>query len=351
MDEVITYISVQQAGELQDGNYLTAAAAGEGIRKEAHSQSPGGSHDIEKAREIIRDDVLDVGPSESSAPEKVSDRSQSKRALKESWQINKGVPSSSKSDRSEASELVKGKRKKTHVNYVEDDSDSCKESDQQSTKKIKLAQSTGHDSTASVSMTCSCCGNNFSKVEDFTNHLRLRECPVVCPFVDCSYRPAEQKNYQNAYWKQSLDVLTNHIKAKHTRQAELACPMCDKRLVSPDAYRYHVSQHKNGAKFYCLGCQKFFPSELEQKHNLKYHSIQGNYPCSACGKLFATEGNLKVHSKVHSGNYAYKCEHCPKQFHQKNNLLVHCQRRHGDSRQAASGQRRKLKIRQGRVQD
>jgi hypothetical protein len=166
-------------------------------------------------------------------------------------------------------------------------------------------------------------------VDIFVNHLKRRECHVVCPFFGCGYEPSLVPGHQSIFWDKTLCTLANHIKAKHTREAKLECPVCGKKSVSFDAHRYHVKQHDNKRKFYCEPCQKFFPIVAKQKHENKYHSYLGNFPCVVCNKKFATEGNLQLHMRIHASEFAYKCEHCPRQFHQKNNLFVHCVRKHG----------------------
>jgi hypothetical protein len=180
-----------------------------------------------------------------------------------------------------------------------------------------------------VRTTCSSCERKFSCPERFIRHLKKkRSCPVVCPFDSCAYQPSSKEGFYSAYWEKTLSTLANHIRAKHTRETELECHVCGKKLVSIEAHRYHVSQHLNVKKFYCPPCQKFFPVLARKKHQLKYHSSLGTYSCSVCDKLFANDGSLKTHMQVHNGDPAYECAHCPRKFHQKNNLLVHCLRKH-----------------------
>ena len=176
---------------------------------------------------------------------------------------------------------------------------------------------------------CSFCDQQLGGVEHFIRHLKLRLCPVICPFEGCGYQPSLTVGHHSVYWSSSLTTLAHHIKAKHTHEAEFQCHICGKRLVTPEAYRYHVGQHGNALKFYCQTCQKFFPARSKREHRQKYHSSRGSYPCSVCNKLLSTFGNLKIHMQVHTGDHAYKCEICPRKFHQKNNWLVHCLRRHG----------------------
>ena len=266
-----------------------------------------------KNRGSFLDSSSDDSHSEHSAKESSKEKLSSRK--------NKDSFLDSSSDESHSKTRQHSAKNRDTGSFLDSSSDESRSehSAKESSKKVG----------SGAAIDCSFCNKQFSGVARFIHHLRQRDCRVFCPFEGCGYQPALAGGHFSAYWSSTLSTLAQHIKAKHTREAELQCHICGKRLVTPEAYKYHVGQHGNALKFYCQTCQKFFPARSKREHRQKYHSSWGSYPCSVCNKLLSTFGNLKIHMQVHTGDHAYKCEICPRKFHQKNNWLVHCLRRHG----------------------
>jgi transcription elongation factor Elf1 len=174
-------------------------------------------------------------------------------------------------------------------------------------------------------------------------HLKMKTCiaasaaadrrTITCPFDLCSYQPGRKAtgdttSHTNTSWSQSLAILANHIRAKHTLEAAFECALCGKCLVTAMAHRYHVKQHENRAKFYCQACGRFFPLHVQEQHYAKSHDHVKSLACSRCGKCLSSKSSLELHQQVHDARFKFRCEFCHKQFHQKNNWLIHMARKH-----------------------
>ena len=125
--------------------------------------------------------------------------------------------------------------------------------------------------------------------------------------------------------------MCDHIRSKHTRQAEYSAKICSKKFYTSKSLAYHSKRHSCPSMFYCIECQRFFSVKDRLKHENMHP--KKNFPCNTCGKLFLTRDRLYTHKAVHT-EHKFPCTKCNRKFHQANNLKVHMARKHGITKNA-----------------
>ena len=172
---------------------------------------------------------------------------------------------------------------------------------------------------------CPICDKAFGSITEYRQHKidvcsSLEKNEIKCPYKDCSFLAADIKNYRNA-----LNIMCNHIRAKHTREAVFQCEECSKKCYSYSTLSNHMQNHNDPRKYFCRECDHFVLKTKTAKHEEKHTS--STFTCIVCDKSFVTKGSLYNHKLLHK-EPKYHCTKCDKTFHQKRNLELHMERKH-----------------------
>lgn len=163
-------------------------------------------------------------------------------------------------------------------------------------------------------------------------HLEQWKDDVV---LNCPARSCEKSfEYFNSFGRKmdkrrALEVMEDHLRAKHTRISILSCDLCSKSFFSPMALKYHKRQHSDSTRFYCQTCSHFIRVELREKHlSSCSEDKKVSTKCLFCGKYFSSDNNLQIHKLIHFRNKPFNCDVCQKGFNQKGNLKTHKLKKH-----------------------
>ena len=184
---------------------------------------------------------------------------------------------------------------------------------------------------------CQFCENGGFQQNDLLAHLKTHindlsgeEIVLKCPSNGCQ----KTFEYFNSYGRKlekrrQLEVMEDHLRAKHTKISALMCGQCGKGFYSKMSHRYHIKQHSDHSRFYCNTCDHFVVKEQAAKHLTSCEEKKNvTRKCSVCGKCFNSDGNLQVHKLIHSSKKPFNCDQCNKGFSQKGNLKTHTLKKH-----------------------
>lgn len=200
------------------------------------------------------------------------------------------------------------------------------ESDDFAITDIDYNERVNPTSTSDGEIPCDLCDKVFHKVEYYRRH-KIEICPTektVCPFKGCTYVVL---NPDNGFgYTRTIEIMCDHIRAKHSREAIYLCSKCPKKCFSKMSLKYHYENHLDPAKYYCLKCQHFILKSSSEKHEAMH--AENNFQCELCNKTLATYHGLYVHKLTHE-EPKFPCGKCDKKFHQKSNLITHMEKKHG----------------------
>jgi len=98
------------------------------------------------------------------------------------------------------------------------------------------------------SYSCSQCRRHFSSAATLVSHLEKHFSGAImpCPFPRCTYSSKE------------VEVLTRHVRSKHTGEKLFHCSHCPLKLPSYSALLHHERNHTLPEMDLCLKCHRFF---------------------------------------------------------------------------------------------
>ncbi|XP_037952177.1 zinc finger protein 345-like [Teleopsis dalmanni] len=160
--------------------------------------------------------------------------------------------------------------------------------------------------------------------EEHLDHIEAYKCLICLERFDTS---DEAKGHFNACHrigetchicgKFVKHLSTNHLQ-RHVKST-FTCEICGivMRNCSVIQFEYHKRWHDPKKQFKCShqGCEKKFVTHNHLKAHMSVHKEFGAFLCTVCGKDFATKFMLKTHTiKNHGANPEIACNICDKVF-------------------------------------
>ena len=84
--------------------------------------------------------------------------------------------------------------------------------------------------------------------------------------------------------------------------------VCNKRFTTKAGLNYHRERHTGGKSYSCTQCEKRFITQNALRKHMSVHT--SIYKCSECGKCCLSNHALTVHSRIHSGEKPFECIDC-----------------------------------------
>lgn len=241
-----------------------------------------------------------------------------------------------------------------------------------------------HDHTATTTLTCPQCFQNWTNETEFTRHLQQHidgndtTYPALIDRVKTNCEVAVEKTLRGRYLPKTCDIcsssfsskekLLSHMKQQHIKPPEVTkvyfdCAKCEQKIEGKFAFYAHQYGHltnddrtiivedeilqRNLRKFIddsitsdestpktTFGCNICSQSGLKQRSSAQYHILQQHihsikkskdkrFSCEYCGRKFASSSNLVVHRRTHTLEKPYKCLICNKSFSQSTYMRYH----------------------------
>ncbi|XP_055863608.1 zinc finger protein 502-like [Biomphalaria glabrata] len=198
-----------------------------------------------------------------------------------------------------------------------------------------------HKKTHTKSITCTECGQFFTKTREYHQH-RQKEHPNFCfPCDKCELTflfPSKLKIHQMSKHNASkpyicevcgssfaeYNMLVSH-KNYHFGNRKFQCVMCGRRFVLRSTMKSHMPTHLEEKPHICIICGMGFKVQNYLKTHIKIHSNNRikTHVCSKCGAAYFKASHLKNHERKHTGEKPYKCDTCGVAFFQMSNLKNH----------------------------
>ncbi|XP_061614969.1 zinc finger protein OZF-like isoform X1 [Phyllopteryx taeniolatus] len=192
--------------------------------------------------------------------------------------------------------------------------------------------------TGEKPFSCSVCAKDFIKKSQIDRHMRIHtgEKPFSCsvcnkPFIEKSHMDRHMRIHTGEkpfscttcgttfHRKQHLEIHTR----KHIGKKLFCCSVCGTAFSRKQHLEIHKRKHTGKNVFCCSVCGKELINKSNMVRHMRIHTGEKPFSCSVCSKPFIEKGNMMKHMRVHTGEKPFICTTCCKTFSRKQHLEMH----------------------------
>lgn len=118
--------------------------------------------------------------------------------------------------------------------------------------------------------------------------------------------------------------LSDHIKAIHTNKLNLSCHICTREFAKKSYLNAHLRIHAGEKPFKCELCDfRAGHRYILSQHVKAKHTKEKNFSCHICTVKFVSKCKLTAHLRTHAGEKPYICDLCDYRSLWKHELNQH----------------------------